>query len=334
MTVLQKQIKQLLKEGGQLTRLLAKQKQSLNHFFDKLDLDQVQNILTLILNCKGKLIFSGVGKSALMAKKISASMCSVSQKSCFLDSQEALHGDLGLVEAGDLCIFLSKSGESDELLELVGHIQRKGAKIISWVSSANSRLAKVSDFSLLLPLDSELCPFDLAPTTSCSLQLLVGDLLVISLMEAQEISLAQYGQNHPSGRIGKRITYLVSDLMLQGEDLPFCSPEAKVMDVLVELSDKRCGCVLVLDEAKRLLGIFTDGDLRRTLQNKKEQALSEKVQDVMTLSPRVIEKDELAFDAMKLMEADRAKPVMVLPVVDGEKVVGLIKMHDIVQIGI
>lgn len=183
-------------------------------------------------------------------------------------------------------------------------------------------------------MDKELCPFNLAPTISSTIQLIFGDILTVALMKKRSFSLEQYAINHPAGQIGRRSSLKVSDLMVR-DKLPLCKPSQTLSSILGELSEKRCGCVLVIDEESRLEGIFTDGDLRRELQKKGAEALQSPISALMSLRPKVIGKDSLAYEALQLMEEDQQRPVMVLPVLDGEaRVLGLIKMHDLIQSGL
>lgn len=318
-----------------IKELLEKQQEYANHFFGNLDLDMVERILQPVLDCKGVIFFTGVGKSGFVAQKIAFTMVSTGTRALYLSPTDALHGDLGMVTANDVFIILSKSGESDELLNLVPAIRNKGATLIGIVCCSNSRLESACHATLVLPFQHELCPFDLAPTMSTTFLLLVGDLLTIALMRKKQFSLDDYALNHPSGRIGKRITLRVKDLMLTGDRVPLCQPKDRLGDVLVELSNKRCGCILVADAEKYLLGIFTDGDLRRTLQKVGGKVLDERMEDIMSLKPHAIGPDTLAWEAMKRMEGNYQKRVMMLPVVDEQsKVLGLLHMHDIIQSGL
>lgn len=320
---------------SELKELFATQRSYINHFFDSLDYEAVERLIEMILDCPGVVFFTGVGKSGIVAQKIAMTMVSTGTRSFHMLPTDALHGDLGIVTERDLVIFLSKSGESDELLSLVPYIRNKGARPIGVVCQTESRLEKACDHIVHLPFHRELCPFGLAPTTSAAIQLLFGDVLAVALMKAKQFSLGEYAQNHPAGRIGKRISVRVRDLMLKGSALPICRPEDRLVDTLVELSDKRCGCLLVVGEDRKLHGIFTDGDLRRALQGLGAQALEEQICNLMTSAPRVIEADRLACDAIDLMESDQKRPITVLPVLDLEsRVEGLIKMHDLVQSGI
>lgn len=315
--------------------LIQKQKDNLEYFFSHLDLEKAAQILDFVGQCKGLLIFSGVGKSELVAKKIAFTMTSTGTPALFLSATNALHGDIGIISPNDVFIMLSKSGESDELLHLIPYLRNKGVPILALVSQEGSRLAKACDLYLCLPVSSELCPFDLAPTTSAVVQMLFGDVLSVALMRKKKFSLDEYANNHPSGRIGRRISLKVKDLMLAGEKVPLCRPEATLISTLVELSNKKCGCVLVTDEQGLLLGIFTDGDLRRALEKDAIGALEKKMQDLMTLSPRQIAPDSLAWEALKMMEDDQKQPISVLAVTDdNHRVIGIVRVHDIIQSGL
>lgn len=318
-----------------LKELLFKEQSYLNYFFDNIDLAEAEKIVEILHACQGVMIFSGVGKSGLVAEKIAMTMTSTGTKALYISPTNALHGDIGIVSHPDVFIFLSKSGESEELLQLIPALRNKKIKIIGIVSNSNSRLAKSADHFINLPLEQELCPFDMVPTTSAVIQLIFGDLLAVALMRMKNFSLDEYILNHPAGRIGKRILMKVSDLMITGLQIPFCKPDDKLVDTLVELSNKRCGCVLVIDEFKTLQGIFTDGDLRRSLQKHGASSLNLKMNEVMNQAARWIEPHHLAWDAMRTMEGDQKNAITVLPVLENSKtVVGLIKLHDIVQSGL
>ncbi|MDF2549606.1 MAG: uncharacterized protein K0S07_673 [Chlamydiales bacterium] len=322
----------LTSHEGLLGQLMNEMQGQLNYFFSQLDYQKLDQLLKELWHCKGNLFFTGVGKSGIVANKIATTLTSTGTKSLYLSPMDALHGDVGLVEKGDVALLFSKSGETDELLQLMPALKNKGARVIAVVCEEESRVARSSDLVIVLPLQKELCPFGLAPTTSTSLQLIFGDVLAVALMRVKNFSLDQYAKNHPAGRIGKRITLHVRDLMLSGRDLPLCHPQQSVLDILVELSDKKCGCVLVVSENLHLVGIFTDGDLRRALQLKGPAIFETKIEEVMSLSPKCTHPEALAVDGMKIMES--GQPVTVLPVLDEGKLVGLLKMHDIIQIGL
>lgn len=318
-----------------IKELVDKERKALDHFFEHLDLDKLEKLLEILQECQGLIFLSGVGKSGVVAEKIAMTMTSTGSRAFYLSPYGALHGDVGMVSEKDVFLLFSKSGESDELLHLVPYIRNKGAKMVAVVNSPTSRLAKACDFVVALPAEDELCPYNLAPTVSTVIQMIIGDLLAIGLMRVKEISQDEYAMNHPAGRIGRRIFTKVKDLMLTGSGIPLCSPGDKLVEVLVELSNKRCGCVLIVDPDKHLLGIFTDGDLRRSLQNRGPAALDLTMNDLMTKTPRFIGEMELAWTALQKMEADQKHPIMVLAVLnDAHQVVGIIKMHDIVQSGV
>jgi arabinose-5-phosphate isomerase len=318
-----------------LKELFEKERSYLNHFFENLNLEEVDCVLKELLNCRGNIIVTGVGKSGLVAKKFAVTMISTGTKAIFLSPINALHGDIGIINNDDVFLILSKSGESDELLNLIPFVRNKEVKVISLVSNANSRLAISSDIVLNLPPERELCPFDMAPTTSTTIQGIIGDVLAIALMRLKNVSIEDFVRSHPAGRLGRRATVLVKDLMLKEEKIPFGKPEDKLVDSLVELSNKQCGCLIIADPNGTMLGIFTDGDLRRALQTYGVDALESTLEKLMTKNPRYTSPDVLAFEALKVMESNQKKPIMVLPVLDKEqKVVGVIKMHDLVQAGV
>ncbi|HSX03850.1 MAG TPA: KpsF/GutQ family sugar-phosphate isomerase [Rhabdochlamydiaceae bacterium] len=314
--------------------LFSNQKQYVNHFFDNLDLKAAHLFFQACLKCPGSLIFTGVGKSGIIAEKIALTLVSTGTRAHFLSPTNFLHGDIAMVSSEDTVVMLSKSGEAEELLNIFPFFKRRGAQILTLVSNPSSRLAKMADVTMFLPVEKELCPFDLAPTTSAAVQLLFGDLLVAALMQTKGFSLDEYIHNHPSGSIGKKMTLKVKDLMLSGEDIPLCSPEQKLVEVLVDLSNKKCGCLLVTDSQNKLLGIFTDGDLRRGLQCEGALFLEKKMEDLMTKTPITVTPNVLAWDAAKIMQ-DPRRWVMVAPVIGEEgRIVGIIRMHDIIQAGI
>jgi len=317
-----------------LEKIFNEQKQYLTHFFDHLDMDRSEAVLKACQSVRGWVVLTGVGKSGIVAEKIAMTLVSTGTKALFLPAMNFLHGDIGVIGSEDLVLLLSKSGETEELLDLLPHLKRRGAKTCAIVSNLNSRLASQADLAVSLPVEKELCPFDLAPTTSTEVQLLFGDALAIALMKSKGFSLQAYGENHPSGTIGKKTTMTVDDIMIHGNGIPLCKPEDKLVDVLVELSNKKCGCLLVTDDSLNLKGIFTDGDLRRSLQALSSNVLDRTLSEVMTCSALSVQKGTLAWDAMKLMQRDPKKWIMVLPVVENQKVVGILRMHDIIHSGI
>jgi len=318
-----------------LKELFEKERTTLNNFFDHLDLKSSEQLFEMLKDCKGLMIITGVGKSGMVAEKIALTLTSTGSRAFFLSPANALHGDIGIVTKDDIFLMISKSGESDELLQLIPALRNKGVKLVAIVNNSKSRLAKACDFCVTLPLEKELCPFDMVPSTSSVIQMIFGDVMAIALMTHKNFSLMEYAMNHPSGKIGRSLTLRVKDLMLAGKDIPLCTPSDKLVDTLVELSNKKCGCVLIVDQEQTLLGIFTDGDLRRALQKHGPEALQATMGMLMSTSPRYILDEDLASKALNVMEEDQKRPITVLAVVDSNhKIAGLIKMHDILQSGL
>lgn len=318
-----------------LQELFDNERRYIAYFFEKIDVEKASKIFDVLKNCSGTLFFTGVGKSGIVAEKIAATMTSTGTRALFLSSQNALHGDIGIVNENDVFVMFSKSGESEELLQLVPFLRNRNVTIISLCCNGDSRLAQASNLNLVLPLEKELCPFGMAPTTSTTIQMIFGDIMTVALMREKGFSLAEYALNHPSGDIGKRVSLKVQDIMVKGNNIPICFGKDKLIDTLVELSNKQCGCVIITDDAGKMLGIFTDGDLRRTLQSHGPKALEMTMDALMIKNPKHTEPDALAHEAIKIMEANQKSPIMVLPVVNQEKkVTGLIKMHDLIQSGL
>lgn len=307
---------------------------SLSSLFEAFDIEAFTPIVDRILQNTGAIFWTGVGKSGIVAEKISTTFSSCGFRSFHLHAQNGLHGDIGSILSGDIVFLLSKSGETQELLELLPALREKNVFTIAVVAAPSSRLAKGASTCFVLPALKELCPYDIAPTSSVLAQMIFGDLLAMTLMRMRPIDLHQFIQNHPAGKIGRRHLLRVSDIMLTGDKIPFCRMEDRLEKVLVELSKKQCGAVCVVDEQKILLGIFTDGDLRRSLEKHGKAALEKSMHDLMTKKPKTVSSSMRASDAMLYMEQDTAHPITVLPVVDQEKCVGIVRMHDIVCSGV
>lgn len=318
------------KKSESLHSLFEEQQQYIGYFFEHFDLAQMQKCVEMCLDCQGLLILTGIGKSGIIAEKIAMTLISTGTRALYLPAMNFLHGDIGIVSSKDLVLMLSKSGESEELLHLLSHVRYREAKVIALVSDKESQLAQKADLAVWLPVEKELCPFDLVPTTSTEVQLLLGDMLSIALMRSKGFQLDEYASNHPSGTIGRKMS-VVKDLMRTQEELPLCTPEDRLLEVIVDLSNKRCGCLLITSLEGTLLGIFTDGDLRRALQVEGASLLEKKMKELMNPSPITIEEDRLALEAMQMMQ--KQKLVTVLPVLKKDKVVGLLRMHDIIQAG-
>jgi arabinose-5-phosphate isomerase len=322
-------------QAADLQELFFTQRRYLDYFFDNIDFDQLQETFDYFLKCRGTIFFTGIGKSGIIARKISTTLVSTGTRALYLSTTNALHGDLGIVTDQDIFVLMSKSGESDELLQLAPYLRNRGTKLIALTSKENSRLSRACDHTMLLPLEKELCPFGLSPTTSGIIQLIFGDVMAVGLMKAKNFTLDQYARNHPAGSIGKRISLKVQDLMLSGENLPTCLPDEKLQSAILTLSNKKSGCVLVVDEQKKLLGIFTDGDLRRQLQRHGGEILQLPMCELMTVTARWVRPESLAYQAMVMMEEDQKRAITTMPVLTEEGVVvGLIRLHDIIQSGL
>ena len=317
-----------------LSELLEQQKHSINAFFTGLDLKKAEELFEKLSSSSGTLFFSGVGKSGLVAQKIASTLVSTGTRALYLSPMDALHGDIGLVSSGDAFILLSRSGETEELLKLLSFVKLRGAFTAALVCNPKSRLSRQVDCPLHLPLERELCPFDLTPTTSASIQLLFGDMLTVALMRKKAFRLEQYASNHPAGSIGLKTQLVVRDIMVKGDELPLVRSEGRLQDLLEEFSNKKQGCLLVVNEQLELASIFTDGDLRRALQKYGPDALQMTMKELGVQTLRTTKPSDLAFEALKEMEKDPKKPITMMPVLEGKKVVGLIRLHDIVQNGI
>lgn len=317
-----------------LLNLFKSQQKYLNFFFQNLDLSQTLAFTQTLLNAQGTIFLTGVGKSGFVAQKISQTLVSLGIRSGFLSPVDALHGDIGILSSTDLLIFFSKSGNTEELLRLVPCAKAKGAFLISVTSSESNLLVNVCDLNVHLPLERELCPFDLAPVTSTAIQMVFGDTVAIALMGAKNLSRDEYAANHPAGRIGKSLIFKVKDVMKKQNELPVCKEGDLIMDQLVELTSKGCGCLLVIDDDYHLIGTFTDGDLRRTLKASGEGIFRLTVGEMCNRKPRTIDPDAMAVEAMQKMESPPS-PVQFLPVINYQNVlIGIVTLHGLVSAGL
>mgnify|MGYP000695600240 CR=1 FL=1 len=278
-------------------------------------------------NCRGKVVLVGMGKSGHIAKKISSTLSSTGTPSFYLHPGEAGHGDLGMVSHDDVVIIVSYSGESDEIIALLPGIQRMNVPIISMTGNINSLVASSSDFHLDVSVEKEACPNNLAPTSSTTSALVMGDAIAVSLINAHNFTPEDFARSHPSGSLGRRLLTLVSSIMQSGDDIPMVSKETLLIDSLLVMSEKALGMVLIAEDGK-LVGIFTDGDLRRTLESKMDfQKLT--IEDVMTKDCKSIEPQQPALTAVQMMEKYSLNS---MPVVDSKNnIVGAINMHTLIQ---
>ena len=289
--------------------------------------DNFEKICNTLKGCRGKVVLIGMGKSGHVAKKISSTMASTGTPSFFLHPGEAGHGDLGMVTRDDVAIMISYSGEADEILALLPGIKRMNVPIISLTGNDKSSIAKSSDFHLDVSVDKEACPNNLAPTSSTTAALAMGDAIAVSLINANNFTPEDFAMSHPSGSLGRRLLTLVSSIMQSGEDIPIVLKDTLLIDSLIVMSEKALGMVLVTENGK-LAGIFTDGDLRRTLESNMEfQKLT--IEDVMTKDCKSIEPQEPASMAMQMMEKYSLNSMPV--VASNNNIVGAINMHTLLQ---
>jgi arabinose-5-phosphate isomerase len=291
--------------------------------------DDFKKIITLIINCKGRLVVSGIGKSAIIAQKIVATLNSTGTPSLFMHAADAIHGDVGMIQQNDVVMVISKSGDSPEIKVLVPIVKNFGNKIIAMVGQTQSYLAKQADLVLNTTVGKEACPNNLAPTTSTTAQMVMGDAVAICLMYTRGFSADEFAKFHPGGTLGKKLYLKVSDLALNNEK-PHVTETGSLKDIIVEITKKRLGATAVIDKNKNIAGIITDGDLRRMLEkNISLQDITAKA--IMSANPKTISKNELAIDALDLM---RKNNISQLLVVDNEKYAGIIHLHDLVREGI
>lgn len=298
----------------------------------RLKRESVERAVDILSCCDSKVIVLGVGKSGVIAQKIAQTLVSTGTIAVFVHPSDALHGSLGVVTAGDVVIALSNSGETDEILMLLPALKRRKVLLIAIVGNLESTLARQSDVALDASVDHEACPLNLAPTTSTTVALAIGDALAMTLMGAKNLTAEDFASNHPAGRLGKRLTIKVENLM---QSSPNIAPGASWLEVVREISKHALGAVNVVDAENNLIGIVTDGDLRRTIEKTEGINLDKlNAEQMMTKNPVVAAPDMLAFDALRLME-ERPRQINVLPVVDkNNSCVGLLRLHDIVRSGL
>jgi len=301
----------------------------------RLDATQVSHVVDLLANCGGKVVILGVGKSGIIGQKIAATLTSTGTAALYLHPSDALHGSLGIVQQDDVVMVLSNSGETDEIVAMLPYLKNRDVPIVAIVGNVNSTLARRADAVLDASVDKEACPLNLAPTTSTTVALAIGDALAMTVMKVKGLTTDDFAVNHPAGRLGKRLTLRVADLMHRDGENPMIGTGASWVDVVRAISKGGLGAVCVVDGDRRLAGIITDGDLRRAIEQTSHESLAKLTSDdFMTRKPVVVTPELLAFDALRLME-DRPSQISVLPVVDGdEKCVGLIRVHDIVRSGL
>jgi arabinose-5-phosphate isomerase len=285
----------------------------------------------LMFNCKGRVIVVGMGKSGHIGGKIAATLASTGTPSFFVHPGEASHGDLGMITSDDVVLTLSHSGETGEVLAIVPVIKRIGAKLISMTGKPASTLAKLGDIHLCVAVSQEACPLGLAPTSSTTATLVMGDALAVALLNARGFTADDFALSHPGGSLGKRLLLRLSDIMHSGDRLPVVNTKAKIKDALVEMSLKGLGMTAIIDEKDQLQGLFTDGDLRRILDERVD-IHNDNIESVMTKGPTVAHQDMLAAEGLKIMEDKKINGLIIVN--DNNTPIGAMNMHDLLKSGV
>ena len=318
-------------DSAKVAALLRLEASSIEAAADRIDTVSVNTALRLISDCDGKVIVTGVGKSGVIAQKIAQTLTSTGTVGIFVHPSDALHGSLGVVKDGDVVIALSNSGETDEILAIMPTLKQRRVSVIAIVGNVDSSLARQSDVVLDASVDKEACPLNLAPTTSTTVALAIGDALAMTVMESRGLTAEDFAANHPAGRLGKRLTLTVESLM---HESPNVFENAGWLEVVKAISKHSLGAVNVVDNAGKLVGIVTDGDLRRTIEKTEPEAFSSlNAASMMTRDPITVTPEMLAYDALQLME-NRPSQISVLPVVADGKCVGILRLHDVVRSGL
>lgn len=318
---------QIISIGKKVISIEAKAVEGLTESIDK----NFVKAVNIIYESKGRVVFTGLGKSGLIARKIVATMNSTGTPAIFLHPTDALHGDLGMVRKDDCVIIISKSGNTDELMDLVLMLKRMEVKIIGMLGITESKIGKLSDVVLNVSVEEEACPHDLAPTASTTAALVMGDALAVALIEIRGFTVEDFALLHPAGSLGKRLSLRIAEIMISGADLPVVKETTPLKDAIFEITHKRLGTTCVIDENGILTGIITDGDLRRLLE--KTLDLSNFLaKDVMTKTPKTIQSEYLASFALQQMEKFSITSLIVVD--ENQNPTGLVHLHDLVKLGL
>lgn len=311
---------------------LYKEASAIQKVAEAIDEAQVEQAIQILSNCQGKVVVTGVGKTGIIAKKISATLASTGTTSIFLHAAEGIHGDLGMLSKEDVVIAVSNSGNNPEILSIIPFIKFLGIPLISICGNKESQLAKASDVLLEVFVDKDLEALGLVPTASTTCALAVGDAIAIILLQAKNFSLSDYARFHPGGTIGKRLLLKVKDLMHSGNDMPMVTDSTKMSLAILEMTTKKLGCTIVNNIHGKMIGIITDGDLRRFLQSKDGNILDDFACQGMTKNPKHAHPEDLAVSALILMETHS---ITMLPVLDDDgNAVGILHMHDLIKAGV
>jgi arabinose-5-phosphate isomerase len=323
---------EVLKRAADVLRIEA---DGITSIVGRLDENFVRAV-EVLAHCSGKVVVTGMGKSGLICRKISATLASTGTPSFFLHSADALHGDVGMIMKDDVILAVSNSGETDEILKILPHFKFLELKLVVMTGNTDSTLAKAADVVLDVGVKEEACPLGLAPTASTTAALATGDALAIVLLEHKGFKEEDFALRHPGGILGRRLLLRVEDLMHRDRELPIIRSDTAIKEALFEITDKRLGVTGVIDQQEKLVGIITDGDVRRGLQTHGTEIFSKTAQQVMTAAPRTISKDALASEALARMEQNRPRPITSLFVLDvaSEKPIGIVHLHDIFKAGL
>ena len=283
----------------------------------------------LMLACRSRVVTIGMGKSGHVARKIAATLASTGTPAFYVHPGEAGHGDLGMITDADVVLALSNSGETDEVLTIVPTLRRQGNRLVAMTGKAQSTLARLADVHLDVSVPEEACPLGLAPTSSTTAALVMGDALAVALLEARGFTAEDFARSHPAGSLGRRLLLHIGDIMHSGAAIPKVQADATLSAALMEMSRQRLGMTAVVDSDDRLLGVFTDGDLRRTLDNRQLDVHSAAVTEAMTRNPKTIGADRLAVEAAQLMEAHKINALIVVD--EAQRVVGALNIHDLLR---
>ena len=317
----------IIQAGKEVIRIEAEAVSNLINSINK----QFAQTVDIIFNSKGRVVFSGMGKSGLIARKIVATMNSTGTAAIYLHPTDALHGDLGMVRKDDVVILISKSGETEEIVNLLPMFKRLQVALIAMTANPKSSLAINCDLLLNISVKEEACPHDLAPTASTTATLALGDALSVALLQKNGFTAEDFAFLHPGGSLGKRLSLKISEIMMQGDKIPIVPEDASIKDAILEITSKRLGATCVVDKNGLLKGIITDGDLRRLLE-KSSTIDGLKAKDIMTPEPKVLVEDYLASFALQQMENHKITSLIIID--DNNKPIGMIHLHDLINLGL
>jgi len=312
-------------------QVLKIESEAIQALINRID-DTFVKTVDLLDKCKGRVVITGIGKSGIIGKKISATLASIGVPSIFLHAADGIHGDLGMITRNDMVIAISNSGESEEILNLLPAIKRFNVSLVSMTGNVNSTLAKKSDVVLNVSVKEEACPMGLVPTASTTATMAMGDALAMALLHKRGFKEEDFAVLHPGGSLGKKLLTQVDDLMHSGSKIPTINRDAPLKDVIMEISSKKLGIVIVVDQHDKILGIITDGDLRRLMEKKEKDIFKTTAEEMMSKNPKTIEKNALAARALQIMEKHS---ITSLIITNGSKgPTGIIHLHDILKSGV